>query len=172
MKLPDDLKLRETMHGSGANGMAHYTYEDTAGLGVVLQVRRERVGKPFREHWRFMWLPERVFATWSDLAAGLAPLTDEAIAAEKAKWPQLGTVTDLADSPNRCMRHRDRPGVIQASVATCWIPGQGLVASLCEECRGAASGNGQGVVEIMEERRQRVAAMKPPLQMLMESQKP
>jgi hypothetical protein len=69
------------------------------------------------------------------------------------------------------MRHRDRPAVVQASVQTCWIGGQGLIASLCDECRPAAAGNGQGVVDIMEERRQRVAAMKPPLQMLLEGQK-
>lgn len=174
MRFPPGLTIRNTQHGTGDRGMAFYVHEDTAGLGIVLTARREHSRAPFVETWRFRWLPDQVFSTVADLARALEQLTDEQIAAEKARWPRLGKVTDLTgkDWPNKCMRHRDRPGVIQASVGTCWIPGQGLIASLCEECRPAATGNGQGVVDIMEERRQRVAAMKPPLQMLLGGQKP
>lgn len=175
MILPADLKLRNTAHGSGAQGMAFYTYEDTAGLGVVMQARRETGRARFVQTWRFMWLPDRVCASFAELAEALLPLTDKDIAAEKERWPQLGAVRNLIgmNSPNTCMRHRGRPAVIQASVATCWIPGQGLIASLCEECRPAATGNGQGIVDIMEERRRQVAAMKKsPLQMIMDGGKP
>lgn len=174
MRLPPSLTIRNTAHGSGERGMAFYMHEDTAGLGIVMTARRENSRAPFIETWRFRWLPDRVFSTIAELARALEPLTPEDIAAEQARWPRLGKVTDLAgkDWPNRCMRHRDRAAVIQASVETCWIPSVGLIASLCDECRPAATGNGQGVVDILEERRQRVAAMKPPLQMLLESHKP
>jgi hypothetical protein len=174
MHIPPGLKIRNTMHGTGAHGMAFYVHEDTAGLGIVMTARRENSRSAFIETWRFRWLPDQVFSTIAELARALEPLTDEQIAAEKARWPRLGKVTDLIgkDWPNSCMRHRQRPGVIQASVSTCWIPGQGLIASLCEECRGAATSNGQGVVDIMEERRLRVAAMRSPLAMILEGQKP
>ena len=175
MILPDDLKLRNTAHGSGAQGMAFYTYEDSAGLGVVMQARREHGRARFIQTWRFMWLPDHVCASFQELADAVLPLTDADIAAEKACWPQLGAVRNLigTNSPNTCMRHRDRPGVIQVGVDTCWIPGQGLIASLCDECRPAATGNGQGVVDIMEERRRQVAARKKsPLQMILEGDKP
>lgn len=174
MRLPPGLTIRNTQHGSGARGMAFYVHEDTAGLGVVMTARRESSRAAFIETWRFRWLPGGEFSTIAELARALEPMTDEQIAAEKARWPRLGIVRDLAgkNSPNRCMRHLDRPAVIQAIVDTCWIPSQGLIVSLCDECRPAATGNGQGVVDIMEERRQRVAAMKSPLQMLTGGQKP
>lgn len=175
MRLPPGLKLRNTAHGSGDRGMAFYNHEDTQGLGVVMQARRESHRAPFVETWRFRWLPDQVFSTFAELARALEPLTAEQIAAEKARWPRLTKVTDLAgkDWPNKCMRHRDRPGVIQASVETCWIPGLGLIASLCDECRPAATGDGQGVVDILEERRRQVMAMKTsPLQMILEGGKP
>lgn len=161
MRLPPNLTMRNTQHGTGDRGMAFYVHEDTAGMGVVMTARRESSRAPFIEIWRFRWLPGGEFGTVAELARALEPLTPEDIAAEKARWPRLGKITDLAgkDWPNKCMRHRDRLGVIQASVETCWIPGQGLIASLCEECRPAATGNGQGVVEIMEERRRKVAAI-------------
>lgn len=174
MRLPPGLKIRNTAHGSGARGMAFYDHEDTEGLGIVMQARREHSRAPFIETWRFRWLPDQVFSSIAELARALEPLTDEQIAAEKARWPRLGVVRELAgtNSPNTCMRHRDRPAVIQVGVDTCWIRGQGLIASLCEECRPAATGNGQGVVDIMEERRRKVAAMKSPLAMILEGQKP
>ena len=175
MRLPPGLKLRETMHGSGARGMAFYVHQDTDDLGVVLTARRETNRAPFIETWRFRWLPDREFSSVAELARALELLTPEDIAAEKARWPRLGTITDLTgkDWPNKCVRHRDRAGVIQAHVDTCWIPSLGLIASLCDECRPAAAGNGQGVVDIMEERRRRVAAMKKsPLQMILEGGKP
>lgn len=174
MRLPPGLKIRNTAHGSGDRGMAFYMHEDTAGLGIVMTARRETGRAPFIETWRFRWLPDQQFATIAELARALEPLSPEDIAAEKARWPRLGNVRVLdAETPNRCMRHRDRHGVIQASVQTCWIPSVGLIASLCEECRPAATGNGQGVVEILEERRRQVAAMKKsPLQTILEGGKP
>jgi hypothetical protein len=174
MRFPPGLHLRNTIHGTGERGMAYYVHEDTAGLGIVMTARRESSRAPFVETWRFRWLPDQVFSTVAELARALEQLTDEQIAAEKARWPSLGTVRELAgtNSPNTCMRHRDRPAVIQAGVDTCWIRGQGLIASLCEECRPAATGNGQGVVDIMEERRRKVAAMKSPLAMILEGKKP
>jgi hypothetical protein len=174
MRFPPGLQLRNTIHGTGDRGMAFYVHEDTAGFGIVMTARRESRRASFVETWRFRWLPDQVFSTVAELASALEQLTDEQIAAEKARWPRLGNVRELAgtNSPNTCMRHRDRPAVIQAGVDTCWIPGLGLIASLCEECRPAATGNGQGVVDIMEERRRKVAAMKSPLAMILEGQKP
>jgi hypothetical protein len=158
MKLPDKFTLKETAHGHGDRGMAFYTDEDTAGLGVVRDIRRESSRHPFVPTWRFKWLPDRVFNTSNELIRAVEALTDEDIAAEKAKWPVLTSTTDTSgkDWPNTCWRHRDRKAALQASAATCWIGGQGVIVSLCGEC--AEGVTAVRVVEIVDERRGHVAA--------------
>lgn len=153
MKLPADLKIKNTAHGHGAKGMAFYTDEDTAGLGVVRDMRRESGRHPFVATWRFRWLPNRAFLSFRDLEVALEQVTDEQVAAEKAKWPALAEVTDLTDKewPNKCWRHRDRPAAIQACVRCSWIHGDVVVASLCAEC--GKDVDADDVMEVIEERR-------------------
>lgn len=160
MKIPAQFKVKETAHGHGDKGMAFYTEEDTEGIGLVRDIRRESSRHLFVSTWRFKWLPDRVFGTVSELAEAVEALTDEQIAAEKAKWPVLTKTTDTSgkDWPNTCWRHRDRKGVLQASAATCWIGGQGLIVSLCSEC--AEGVTAARVVEIVDERRAWAAARK------------
>jgi hypothetical protein len=142
--------------------MAFYTYEDTGDLGIVRDSRRESARHQFVDTWRFRWLPDRDFKTFGDLQAAVAELSDEAIAAEKAKWPQLGEVLDVCerDWPNRCWRHRDRKAAIQACVATSWIRGDGAIASLCADC--GQDVDAADVIAVVEERRAAVAARKSP----------
>lgn len=160
MKIPGQFKVKETAHGHGDKGMAFYTEEDTEGLGLVREIRRESSRHPFIAMWRFKWLPDRVFSSINELAQAVEALTDDQIAAEKAKWPVLTGTTDISgkDWPNRCWRHRDRKAVLQAYVATCWIPGEGGIASLCDECAEGVSAD--DVIEVLEERRAQVAARK------------
>lgn len=153
--LPEQVKMKSTAHGSGARGMAFYWYSDADELGVELEARRETRNHQFIETYRFRWLPDREFNNYQALRIATSVLTDEAIAAEKARWPQLGEVRP--DLPgNKCTRHRDRPSVLRAEAKTCWIPFLGSFCGLCAECAPAASGNGQGIVDIVEERRARV----------------
>lgn len=160
MKLPDNLAVKNTAHGTGAKGMAFYTYEDNAGLGVVMESRRQSRAHVFANKWRFRWLPDREFDTLHDLEAALVDLTEEQIAAEKAKWPELDSVTDVSGSdwPNKCWRHRDRKAAIQAYVRTSWIYGDGAIASLCAEC--GKDVDAADVLAVVEERRAAVAARK------------
>jgi hypothetical protein len=110
--------------------------------------------------YRFRWLPDQAFTDWGSFEAALTALTDEQIAAEKAKWPQLGTVTDISgkDWPNTCVRHRDRKGLTQASLRFSWISGDGAIASLCAEC--GADLSAASLLVAIEERRAAVAARK------------
>lgn len=87
MIIPDNITMRETAHGHGAHGMAFYSYEDTAGLGVQMEERRESGRGAFIETWFHQALPERKFTTLADLSAAAAILTEEQIEAEAAKYP-------------------------------------------------------------------------------------
>lgn len=160
MKFPESFKVRETAHGHGDKGMAFYTQEDTEGLGVVRDIRRESSRHPFVQTWRFKWLPDRVFNVFNEMAQAVEALTDDQIAAEKAKWPVLTRTTDISgnDWPNNCWRHRNQKAVLQASAATCWIGGQGVIVSVCNECADGITA--ARVVEIVDERRAWVAARK------------
>ncbi|QOT74857.1 hypothetical protein [Cupriavidus basilensis] len=92
MNIPDKLTLRETAHGHGANGMAFYGYEDTAGLGIQMEARRESGRSGFIETWFHEALPERKFATWAELSAAVAALTDEQVEAEAAQYPRFRSI--------------------------------------------------------------------------------
>lgn len=139
MQFPKDLKMKERAHGHGAKGLAFYSYEDCAGLGVELDVRRQDRRSRFLESWRFRWLPDQVFATYSDLCAAVAALSDEAIAAEKTKWPRLHSIVEKSGPTNgSCWLHPDRPARFRGSIETCWIRGCIDMALLCEQCAEAA----------------------------------
>lgn len=90
MEIPTSIKLRNTLHGSGAKGMAVYGYEDTAGLGIRMEARRKDGRSPFIETWFLDALPGQEFKTFAELRAKALPLTDEQIAAETSdKYPLI-----------------------------------------------------------------------------------
>lgn len=159
MDLPETLEAKNTMHGSGAKGMAMYIDQDTQGLGVVIITKRERGNAPFTSLFVNKWMPGQEFNSYAALRIAASAVTDEMAAAEKAKYPQLVEVWEGDHPANKCMRHRQAKSVLRVSVATCWIPMLGEHCGLCEECRSAATGNGQGVIDIMDERRAAVTKM-------------
>lgn len=143
MKIPTHLTMRETAHGVGARGLAFYEYEDTTGLGVQMQARRESSRASFVETWYHVALPERSFGTLADLAAAVDALTDEQIAAEAANYPRFrSTKPDSCGNPCRlCPRptyaggprvHHD---TWRVTVARSWRPVTDSSSSLCEAHR-------------------------------------
>ena len=90
MNVPEEIKIRNTMHGSGAKGMAIYGYEDCHGLGIRMEARRKDGRSPFVETWFLDALPGHEFATFAELREKALPLTDEQIKAETAdKYPLI-----------------------------------------------------------------------------------
>jgi hypothetical protein len=170
MELPQLIPLRNTMHGNKGGGGYMYVYQDTEKLGVVVVVDRKSRKHPETHVFMSKWIPGIEFPSMDALRSAFAALTSEDIAAEKAKWPQLLEVVQGDYASNRCMRHRDRPSVLRASAGTSWITFLGDHCGLCEECRPAATGNGQGIVDIMEERRAYVASLPPVSERLAQSQ--
>lgn len=148
MLLPENLKMKNTAHGHGAKGMAFYSYEDAEGLGVMVDARRKTGRDPFVETFRFRWLPGGEFASYRDLREGVAALTEEQVAAEKAKWPQLSreTVEREASLGGKCWSHTDRPATHSGCIQRSWHEFDVSIAMLCEEC-AAASATDPGVIE-------------------------
>jgi len=161
MDLPEQLQTKNVMHGSGAKGASMYVNEDTLGLGVVVITTRKAGNQPFSSVYLHKWMPDQEFTSYSALRVAVSAVTDEMVVAEKAKWPQLVSAVVGDHAANKCMRHRDRPSRMRASVATCWIPMLNDSCGLCQECSVHATGNGQGIVDMMEERRAYVAALPP-----------
>lgn len=90
MNIPKSIKLRETLHGHGANGMAVYGYEDTGGLGIRMEARRKDGRSLFVETWFLDALPGQDFPSFAALREKALPLTDEQIAAETSdKYPLI-----------------------------------------------------------------------------------
>lgn len=101
MNIPENVKMRNTLHGSGAKGMAVYGYEDTGGLGIRMEARRKDGRSPFVETWFLDALPGQEFKTFADLRAKALPLTDEQIAAESDKYPLIKSA-EPDSCGNRC----------------------------------------------------------------------
>lgn len=163
MKLPDKITIKNTAHGSGDKGLAFYTYEDGEGLGIVMDARRTDDRSPFVESWRFRWLPNLVFVSFAHLVEVLRALPDEAVEAEKAKWPVLEYVVERGPESlgsGRCWLHTDRPATHRAYALTCWIRSAGTTALLCEECATDAAKDASVVIRASEKRVADVAARK------------
>lgn len=96
MNLPDQLLMREALHGHGGMQRWIYVYRDTEGLGVSHTI----TGAP-RDFWEFDWLPGQQFASFAALRTAVSAADGAAIEAEKAKWPQIvSREPDTCD--NRC----------------------------------------------------------------------
>jgi hypothetical protein len=160
MKLPQQLTMREVVHGRGDKGMAFYGYEDIDGLGVVIDARRKNGRSAFVETYRFKWLPDQEFASYQALRNTVELLTDEDIAAERAKWPRLSDegVRERTAGSGNCWTHKDRPSTHHAFARTSWISGDGLSAMLCAECAQQAATDVTVIVRASDQRRADVLA--------------
>jgi hypothetical protein len=132
-------------------GLAFYQYEDCQGIDVVQEVRRENRHSNFVESFLFRWLPNKAFSTYRDLCLALADISDEAIAIEKSKWPQLIGIKS-ADGNNQCWLHHDRIATHSGTISTCWIKNCPQMALLCGDCASDAE-NDPGVIQRASERR-------------------
>lgn len=157
MKLPATLTMKEKLHGHGAMGLAFYQNEDCQGIGVVQEVRRENRHSNFVQSFMFRWLPNKTFSTYRDLCSALASISDDAIAIEKAKWPQP-THIKSAGGNNKCWLHHDRIATHTGTISTCWINNFFQMALLCNECAEDAEKDLNVIVRASERRRQDVAA--------------
>lgn len=89
MQLPEKINVRNTLHGNKGGGGYVYRYSDTEGLGVNVMIVKEKRGAPEVRRYSFDWLPNLDFPTYEGLRAAVAQLSDERIAAEKAKYPVI-----------------------------------------------------------------------------------
>jgi hypothetical protein len=88
VKLPDKPRFETTLHGNRGGGGYIYRYEDKA-TGAVAVVDRKTRRDPETISYSFLWLPGQRFASYDELRAALELLSDEAIAAEKARYPMV-----------------------------------------------------------------------------------
>lgn len=161
MDLPEQLQTKNIVHGSGAKGASMYIDEDALGLGVVVITTRKAGNQPFSSVYLHKWMPDQEFTSYSALRVAASAVTEVMVADEQAKYPQLVDVRGHDHEANKCMRHRDRKSIVRASVATCWIPMLIDSCGLCRECSVHATDNGQGILDIMAERRAYVASLPP-----------
>lgn len=141
MKLPDDLKFRNTVHGSGERGMFFYIYEDSVDFGVQMEARREAGARIETQQWRHQALPDQHFPTLAVLAAALEPVTEEQAAAEAGKWPTVTVEPEGASLNNSCRLCPREPftrAVHRVRVATSWCSRDGHYAGLCDTHRPLA----------------------------------
>jgi len=157
MELPEKPRMKEVMHGHGANGFAFYSYEDTDELGIVHDVRRQGCNQAFVSTFRFKWLPDREFKTYAEMCAAVAPLTPDGVAAEQAKWPADLDVRERRSIGGRCWLHPDRPATHTGTLTVCWIKSCATMAVLCTDCAVAAVRKPLLVLDAREERRVAVA---------------
>lgn len=157
MNMPHDIKMEVTAHGHGAKGMAFYSYEDVSGLDVTLDARRENGRSGFVETWRYRWLPNQEFRTYSDLRAAVATVPDEAIAVEKAKWPKLVEPPEESQGNSNCWRHPDVKATHHGCVQLSWHRYDVQMAMLCGKCADAAATDAGVIVLASEQRTKDVA---------------
>lgn len=140
MNLPASIRMRETIHGHGAKGMAFYGYEDTGGLGVQMEARRENGRSPFVETWFHKALPERKFSAFDAMRTALEALTDEEIEAEASKYPRFRNIEP--DSCGNACRlcplppftgERIKHDTYRVHLALGWRAVTDWPASLCED---------------------------------------
>ncbi|PLP96917.1 hypothetical protein [Cupriavidus pauculus] len=143
MNIPDNLTLYSTVHGHGANGLAFYRYADQDGFGVHLDARRESFGKPFVESYWLDALPDQRFPTLLALQLAAEALTDDQVAAERGKYPQIRNSRPVGERSYQnkcrlCPREDARPGALIVYLARNWNPVTDHRAELCERHKDMA----------------------------------
>lgn len=160
--LPEHIELRNTARGHGDKGLAFYSYEDTQGLGVLVDARRQTHRAPFVETWRYRWLPGVEAPHYAGLRTLANCLTETEVAAERAKWPQMKAPPRERTLANgQCWLHRDRPASHFGSVQTSWVTSDLQSAMLCGSCAVDAAADPLVIVRASEARRAWVASMLP-----------
>lgn len=155
-RLPERLTLKNTMFGDGAKGMAFQTSEDTSGLGVICEARRKDGHSPFKEAWRYRWLPNLDFDSYPALREAVNALDESAIQREREAWPKA--TEHEHDTKNRCWLDR-QPGSVFMTVQTSWCEYD--AAPLCAACAEMAKTDPAVVVRAVAKREADVAAMPP-----------
>lgn len=153
MRLPEHITMKNTMFGDGAKGMAFQRSEDVADQGVICEARREDRRSPFREAWRYRWLPNRDFASYAELREAVNALDDAAIQRERETWPKATEFE--SESHNRCWLD-GQPGAVFITVQTSWCEHDG--APLCAPCGELAKTDPGVVVRAVAKREADVAA--------------
>lgn len=143
MNIPDDLNLYSSAHGHGANGLAFYRYADQDGFGVHLVARRESYGKPFVDSYWLDALPDQHFPTLLALQLAAEALTDDQVAAERAKYPQIRNSRPVGERRYKnkcrlCPPEDARPGAVIIYLARNWNPVTDHRAELCERHQSMA----------------------------------
>lgn len=169
MKLPDELKFKETLHGHGAKGMYVYCYTDTEGHGVHVEARRESGARHETKKWSHVALVGQHFPSLDALKGALATVSDEQCAAERAKWPQVTIEPEHEGSPNRCrLCPRDPlvPAVHRITTRNSWVEQDfGHFAGLCDAHRALADDPPALIAaldaEVAERKSRRFPAMHP-----------
>lgn len=162
--LPENPRMVQEAHGSGAKGMAFYSYE-AQDLDVIQDVRRKDGRSPFVDAWRYRWLPERTFPTYAALREAVNALAPEAIEAERAKWPKL--VKDATErmeggTTTHCWLHKTAPATHMAWVQTSWHQYDGISAIICADCAEVAKIDAHVVIRASNQRRDDCAARATP----------
>lgn len=144
MNIPDDLTLYSSAHGHGANGLAFYRYADQDGFGVHLEARRESFGKPFIESYWIDALPDQRFPTMLALQLAAEALTDDQVATERAKYPQIRNARPVGERRHQnkcrlCPPEAARPGALIVYLARNWNPVTDHRAELCEDHQSMAN---------------------------------
>lgn len=143
MNIPDDLTLYSSAHGHGANGLAFYRYADQDGFGVHLEARRESSDKPFVETYWLDALPDRRFPTLLALQLVAEALTDDQVATERAKYPQIRNSRPVGERSYQnkcrlCPPEDAHPGAVIVYLARNWNPVTDHRAELCERHKDMA----------------------------------
>jgi hypothetical protein len=94
VNIPQNINVRMLMHGSGAKGMAIYRFGNEEH-GVIKESVRKNRHEPFVDTFMLTYLPGREFKTFHELCQAALEVTEEQVAAERAKWPAIATVEPI-----------------------------------------------------------------------------
>lgn len=140
MNLPATFEMQLAAGADGRRGYAWQRSRDVEGLGVVMTSTRDSYGKAFVQAWSIDWLPNRTFGSLAALREAVAPLTDDAIAAERAKYPHVRLTRQIvaSDFANRCRLCQStgailsqRNGALEVYIALSWRVEDVRYAELC-----------------------------------------
>lgn len=163
MNLPTQIRMRNTMHGKRSKGGYFYRYSDVDGLGVNALADKLDRNTPEKVTWSFAWLPDREFKDYEDLRAAVEALSDDEIAAAKARFPVIEEI-EPADSAmgNTCRLCKPRsPAAWQGTLGVSPDPMDSWPFWLCDTHRPLADKPAELLAALkadVEERRQARAA--------------
>lgn len=152
---PAIIKMRITAQGHGGDGMVFRRFEDSKGLDIMLAEGFENDRAPFKQTWRYRWLPGGEFASYDELRAAVAALTPQQIAAEKAQWPKLIEPPEENGGECECWFHTDRNATHIGQVQISWHEDDS--APICAECADVAKTDPNVIVRAIDKRRANVA---------------